>query len=486
MGWSDQGSIGAFWLRYKPLLGFGIALLIALAIFIWPRYVTVEANRCFALLMFVVVMWITEALPLFASSLMIPPLAVLLNLLRDEGGEALPANQAASRLLSVMFQGTIPVLLASFTIAACYIKYKISFPNDGRLVQILTKDISLLLLGLMGLTLILCVGMSNLSAVLLSYTLLRGPLQRDHLSSDTAKAILMAIVVAGSIGGFISPVSSAQNVLCYSFLQDQGHQVSWWKWMRITLPCAIICLLLGWITLLVVYQPKNIRPIVLEDGQKVQEETGGRPLTRTKLFLILFITFATIVLWSTSNVTLSVLGGMPTISFITIVSLFASGILDAEDLKILPWDIVLLVMGALALVEASRSSGLLSEMTEHLELMLTTMHSWTQLASLSLFLLVVSTLKSHTVAGLIFLPLIASYVGQQPEGFDEGASLLLAAVMSTSLGMAFPFSALVNLTMLTVTDGDGNRILSARDFFKVGLPVSLLSYLVIIILVPIL
>ena len=91
------------------LTGKKISLVIAIAVFIallnTPVLPTVEANRCFAVLIFSTIMWATEvcrlhlviaifsdrlfkAIPLFVTSLLVPLLLVTLRVIRSENEEA--------------------------------------------------------------------------------------------------------------------------------------------------------------------------------------------------------------------------------------------------------------------------------------------------------------------------------------------------------------------------------------------------------------
>jgi hypothetical protein len=62
----------------------------------------------------------------------------------------------------------------------------------------------------------------------------------------------------------------------------------------------------------------------------------------------------------------------------------------------------------------------------------------------------------------------------------------MAAVTATFSGMAFRFSSLTNMALMTATDGDGNTILTQRDFLTVAGPISLISFIISITVVPLL
>lgn len=78
-----------------------VFLLISIIIFVILLNVQVvdgiEANRCFAILVFATVMWATEAIPLFVTSMFIPMLLVTLRVIRSSDGEERLSAQDATK-----------------------------------------------------------------------------------------------------------------------------------------------------------------------------------------------------------------------------------------------------------------------------------------------------------------------------------------------------------------------------------------------------
>jgi phosphate transporter len=61
-----------------------------------------QKNACFAMLVLLSILWCTEAIPLYVTSMLVPGLTVILHVLEDpEDGSSLPAPQAAHRVFSV-------------------------------------------------------------------------------------------------------------------------------------------------------------------------------------------------------------------------------------------------------------------------------------------------------------------------------------------------------------------------------------------------
>ena len=80
-----------------------VYLLLAVAVFAALLNIQVvdgvEANKCFAILVFATILWATEAIPLFVTSTFIPLLLVVLRVIRSADGEALEPPAATKYVL---------------------------------------------------------------------------------------------------------------------------------------------------------------------------------------------------------------------------------------------------------------------------------------------------------------------------------------------------------------------------------------------------
>lgn len=470
--------------RWNRIIGITLAIIIPMAALLWPRYRPSSANRSFALLLFVVILWVTNAFPLFVTALSVPILATMGRMLRNDVDNSLLApSDAMAMLLSSMYKEVIPVLLASFIIAASYEHFKSSMSGSGKIFSSLSANVPILLLAMMLITLTLCFGLGNVSCVIFVYTLLNGRL-RGHVKTSTAKAFLMGISIAGNLGSYLTPVSSAQSVFIFSLLKESSLEITWLTWIKITIPTAYASLIVGWLYLYWYYElaglsietPQTSDIEQADDNNHINKEISNGKL---KLWAVIIITLLTIILWATSSITKKVLGGMGMIAFIPIVLLFGLEILQVDDLRMIPWEIVLFMMGALALVTTVRSSGLLAALSEHMTSTIAPYSVSVQLVMVSLVLFFTSSIKSHTTAGFILMPVVVDFLayGEATEGV-----IFMAATMAASLGMSFPFSSLSNMAVSTVADGDGNLILTSKDFLRVGTPIAILSYLISLII----
>lgn len=135
---------------------------------------------------------------------------------------------------------------------------------------------------------------------------------------------------------------------------------------------------------------------------------------------------------------------MGVIAIIPIVLFFGIGILTKEDFNNFPWTIIILAAGGLSLGKAVRSSGLLHTLAKLVSKEVEGMGVYGVLVVFSTLILVIATFISHTVAALIFLPLV----------FDVGSAmeqphpnlLVMGGVLMCSAAMGLPTSGFPNMS----------------------------------------
>ena len=88
--------------------GIVISILVFLITSQAPLLTTADASakKCLSLLMFAMSMWVTEAIPYFATAMLIPPLVVFMGVLKDGNGKLMNTEASALFVLSHMFNHT--------------------------------------------------------------------------------------------------------------------------------------------------------------------------------------------------------------------------------------------------------------------------------------------------------------------------------------------------------------------------------------------
>ncbi|GAA6023180.1 hypothetical protein JCM8202_001015 [Rhodotorula sphaerocarpa] len=458
------------WLNSQTLAG-GIAIMLFCFILSGSWFDRVEEQNCLALLAFVIIFWALEIMPLFVTALMVPFLVVVLRVIRSSDGEdrRLTSPEATKYIFSQMFSPTIMLLLGGFTLAAALSKQNIDKVLATKTLSLAGTKPRSVLFAYMLVACFASMWISNVAAPVLCYSLIQPILRTLPSRSAFPKALILGIALASNIGGMASPISSPQNLIALEYMNPP---ISWLGWFSISIPVSFTCVLLIWCILLWTYRSGNnvaINPV------RVNKE----PFTKKQWFVAV-VTIVTIILWCVESKLAWLFGDMGIIAILPIVAFYGSGILRKADFDHSPWSIVFLAMGGIALGKAVLSSGLLDDIDAVIQRVVLGLDIWPILALFSVLVLVIGTFISHTIAAVLVVP-IASTIGDAMDS-PHPRLLILATAMICSAGMGLPVSGFPNLQAINQEDELGQRYLDPSDFYKVGIPASVVTAGVIITL----
>jgi phosphate transporter len=428
------------------------------------------ASRCLSLLLLIVCLWITEAIPYFSTALLVPPLVTFMGVLRDntEARNPMPANLAAAFVLEHVFNHTTMLLLGGYTISSAFSRCQLELRLASWLQVMLGQHPRLFILAVMLLGLFLSMWISNHTAPILCSTIIM-PIVRD-LPTDSrfSKALLLGLAFACNFGGMMTPISSLQNALAVSYLEQAGIIVSFGTWIAVAMPFSLICTFICWLLIIVVETPDDVSsiPVIVYERSTV---IGKRNMT------VMAVSLITILLFATSSLTSHIFGDIAIISLCFVALMFGSGMLSEVDFNSLSWHTLILIGGGNVLGKAVESSGLLTYLTIGITSSLPVTRPWIALLYILLFCGTIATFVSHTVASIILMPAIAR-IGlsmHMPE------VVVIGSAFAVSAAMALPFSSFPNVNSLLILDDFQRPYLKVPDFIKTGLPMSLITILLI-------
>ncbi|KAL7422800.1 low-affinity phosphate transporter [Cryptotrichosporon argae] len=455
------------WLSAKAVIRI-LALGVLVGIVQAQPFERVEESNCLALLVFCTILWATEAIPLFVTSLSVPFLVVILRVIRStDGNDArLTASDATKYIFSQMFSPTIMLLIGGFTIAAVLSKTRLDVMTASRVLNAAGSRPSVVLLVLMFVATFASMWISNVAAPTLCYALIKPITDELHPKSVFSKALIIAIALASNIGGQASPISSPQNLIA---LGAMDPPLSWLEWFAISLPVAGMSVVVIWAFLHLGYRWEGDLRI-----PRMRKNTDTLTLTH---YYVLGVSAATIALWCAEKSMEGVVGDMGIIAIIPLVAFFGAGILSKEDFHSFHWSIVFLAMGGIALGKAVLSSGLLDDLDLVLERAVDGLGLYAILAVFSALALVIATFISHTIAAVLLVP-IATRIGQSLDD-PHPRLLIMVTALICSAGMGLPVSGFPNMTAITQENKLGQRFIGASDFLKNGVPASVLATFII-------
>ncbi|RIA85720.1 SPX domain-containing protein [Glomus cerebriforme] len=432
-----------------------------------PLFDKVEENNCFALLVFASLLWATEVIPLFVTSLLVPLLVVCLQVLREKDTR-LTAHDATKAIFQAMFSPVIMLLLGGFAIAGALSKYHIAKMMATYVLSKAGTKPSFVLLANMFVATFASMWISNVAAPVLCLSIIQPILRNLPPNNSFGRCLILGIALASNVGGMASPISSPQNIIA---IENMNPSPTWIQWFFVAIPLCILIDILIWLLLIWNYEQKKsslmIHPI----------RTSKDPWTGTQIFVII-VTVATIFLWCIEKRLEYFFGDMGIIAIVPLVLFFGTGILTKEDFNNFLWTVIILAMGGIALGRAVHSSGLLHTIAKRIQEEIGDLHPWHVLVIFSFLVLIVATFISHTVGALIILPIVAR-VGERLS--DSHPNLLvMGSAFMCSAAMGLPVSGFPNMNAIMMEDEMGVRYLSTIDFIKSGIPGSILALLSVV------
>jgi len=455
-------------------------------------------RNCLAMLVFVVVLWTSEALPLFVTGMFVPLLVIVLRVIRDKtkNNERMDSSQAAVFVFGQMFNPTIVLLLGAFTLAAVLSKHNIDKVMAAKLLSLAGTKPRAVLFAYMSVTCFASMWISNVAAPVLSYSLAQPILRTIPTRSPYTRSLILGIALAADIGGQASPIASPQNLIALSYMNPAP---SWLVWFSIGIPISALTIVSTWAILTWSYErefryEKGGRFELSEEDPELRHlaprSKTNEPIVYIKpipnpkdsfsfsQWFILIVSFLTILLWCFENLLHTYLGDMGVIALLPMIIFFGSGLLRKSDFDNFPWSIVFLAMSGIALGKSVLSSGLLDDMDVVIEGVLKGLRLWPIAVLFGFLVLIISTFISHTVASVLLIP-IAFEMGSAMKT-DHSRLLIFLTTFICSTGMGLPVSSFPNQTAVNLEDEFGTRYLSANDFLKFGLLASVVGFLIIL------
>mmetsp|Transcript_2263 Transcript_2263/g.3141 ORF Transcript_2263/g.3141 Transcript_2263/m.3141 type:complete len:781 (-) Transcript_2263:172-2514(-) len=451
-----------------PGLTFSVAVLIFFMNVRTMSFPTDNEMQCFAMLMFLTCMWVTEAVPYFVTALLIPALITLMEFMTL--GKYYDSTVVAKKLMGSMVNNTTILILGGFSISAAFSKCGIEIHIASFLQKAFGTSPKIFALTVMLTGLFLSMWISNHTAPVLCISFIT-PILRDlPVGSAYAKFILLGLAFACNFGGMMTPISSMQNALSVNALQNAGYAVSFGGWIACATPYCVLGVIATWVMLILLLQPRDVLHIPAIINKKKPEPL----LTKRNIFVVV-TSLATVLLWSTIGVTEVFFGDLGIISLLYMGLMFGSGILTQYDFNSFSWHLLFLLGGGDVLGKAIQTTDLLTFLSTGILNALPQDNLWLMTLLCSFFAMFIATFVSHTVAAIVLMPLIV----QLGTDLNLGPNLGVGVAFAVSTAMSLPFSSFPNMNSLMVVDDLHRPYLNLIDFVKTGIPMSIVAVLLL-------
>ena len=436
------------------------------------------------LTLWMAIWWITEAVPIAGTALL--PLIVL-PLLGIVSIKQVSANY---------MDPTVLLYMGGFLLATAIEKWGLHRRIALNIINLLGTDLRRIVLGFMLATGFLSMWISNSATALMMLPIGLAVIGqfKNHLgdengilSTHLAKNILLGIAYAASIGGMATLIGTPTNNILRAVVEKlYNYTIDFNEWMLFAFPFTVVLMAIAWFYLVNFGNPLPKKFQLSEAKSVIQEQLTklGKITFEEKTVLIVFglVCFS----WITRSFLLAPL--LPAlddtiialIGVLLLLILPSSGksepkgrILDWKTAEQIPWGVLILFGGGLALAEGFKETGLADWIGQHLSLI-------EGVSFFVLLLIIVAAVNfltevtSNVATASMLLPILASVaikLDVHPFGLMVGATL--AASCAFMLPVATPPNAVVF----------GPGYLKIKDMVKVGLGLNIISIILLSLMV---
>ena len=477
-------------MRYR--VGAVLAPLVFLLLLALPlEGLSPPAHRLAAVLAAVVVLWVTEALPLPVTALLGASLCVVLGVA--------PAREVFAPFadpLMFLFIGAFILARAIFLhgLDRRFAYAVMSLPWVGaRPSRILlafgavTAFISAWISNTATTAMMFGIGLSILAA-------LRAPGAGPTIDPRYATGLMLMTSFAASIGGLATPVGTPPNLIGLGFIRSLvGVEISFLRWMMIGVPAVVVLFIFLYLYMNRV-APAGVTQLAA-GAELIQREQGRLgPWTRGQRSVAIAFGI-TVALWVIPGI-VALVAGERSAAYLSLTRSLPEGVaalLGALLLFVLPgnggraitwedavqidWGVVLLYGGGFALGVLSFQTGLAEAMGRSLTGLLPIEGSFGMLVAAVVVAVVLSETTSNTASANMVVPVVIAIA--RGAGLDP-LEPALGATMAASLGFMLPVSTPCNAIVY------GSGMIPLGKMIRHGLALDLAGIVVIIGLVRLL
>ena len=452
---------------------------ILIIVFFHPEGLTQEANAILASTLWMAIWWITEAIPISVTAL----LPIILFPLT--GGLELSETTASFGHKYVF------LYLGGFIIAIAMQIWNLHKRIALNIISFIGTDVIKIILGFMVATAFLSMWISNTATAVMMLPIAMAIVDQLKDNPNTienenkifGKALMLGIAYSASIGGISTLIGTPPNLILAGVVEETfGYEITFATWFKFGFPISLILLFLCW---------KYLTGIAFKFEQK--SFPGGQKEIRNQLQklgqityeekLVALIFTMTAIAWVTRDFLLKLI--VPVIDDTIIVMISAliifllpnknrkRRLINWEEASKLPWGILLLFGGGMALASGFKESGLALWIGTQMTL----------LDGINLFLLVfiliasvnfLTEITSNLATTAMLLPILypmAMTIDVHP------FILMVSAAVAASCAFMLPVATPPNAVVF------GSGYLRIPDMVRVGIWMNILSIILLSVFV---
>lgn len=407
-----------------------------------------------SILIFIAILWLTEALHVSITALLVPILGVIFHIFDT------------SKALSSFSNSIIFIFLGGFALAAALHKQSIDRVIADQVLIAAKGKMLVAVLMLFGLSAGLSMWISNTATVAMMLPLVLGVMCNldEEKYKSTYLFVLLGIAYCASIGGIATLVGSPPNAIAAAELK-----LSFSVWLVMGLPVSLTLLPIAVLILFLMTKPN------LKHTFEIQHTTLEWTPTR-KLTLAIFA--LTVSCWIFSTPLNQALGGFQhfdtLVAIGAILLLGATHVVEWKDIeKTVDWGVLLLFGGGICLSNILKATGTSVFLAHKLSDFLASMGSFVTLLAIVGFVVFLTEFASNTASAALIIPIFVSIA--QPLGLSP---IVLSVIIAVSASCAFMLPVATPPNALVFASGH----IEQRDMIRVGVVLNIVCILALTII----
>ncbi|WP_286292748.1 SLC13 family permease [Vibrio apostichopi] len=410
-----------------------------------------QVNTGLSILVFVAILWLTEAIHVSITALLVPLLAVLFGVFNTPAALANFSNP-----IIFLFMG-------GFALAAALNKQELDKAIADKVLMLAKGKMSVAVFMLFGVSAGLSMWISNTATTAMMLPLVLGIMNKVDQSEDrnTYVFVLLGIAYCASIGGIATVVGSPPNAIAAA---EVG--LSFTEWMALGLPITMILLPVAMIILYVMTKPKLDHKFELDHAPV--EWTNSKKITLS-IFLL------TVTLWIFGKPINAMIGGFSKFDSLVaigaIVLLGASRAVEWKDVeKTTDWGVLILFGGGICLSNILKATGTSVFLAHSLSGFLETAGVLLTILAVVAFVVFLTEFASNTASAALLVPVfatIAEALGMSP--------VILSALIAVAASCAFMLPVATPPNAIVFASGH----IKQKEMMRIGMVLNLVCILIL-------